>query len=184
MNPREAWQRARAAWQGFWRARNRRERNMLLAGAAACALAATYALLIAPAVTGTAALRRGLPALRQQAAQMRQLAAQAAQQKAGRKAGPEAAAAPAAADQAPLAMTRESIKASLQAAGLAADGIDVTGQTARLQFAAAAAAGLIAWLEQAQAQSLTVTDVDITMQDDGRTASGTVTLATTEEERQ
>jgi general secretion pathway protein M len=165
------------AWNAFWKARNRRERSMLMTAAAVCAFGMLYVLLIDPAVTGTASLSKSLPLLRQQAAQMRQLATQMSQQPRQAVQQTESAPAP------PLASTREAFVASLRAAGLSANGIDIDERGVRLQFASVPSIGLIAWLEQAQAQHFFVADAQIDMLSND-TAKASLTLTKTEEEQQ
>jgi general secretion pathway protein M len=172
----DSFTRAGDAWNAFWKARNRRERSMLMTAAAVCVFGILYVLLIDPAVNGTASLSKSLPLLRQQAAQMRQLATQVSQQ-------PRQETVSDSEPAAPLSLTREALDASLKGAGLSASGIDISERGVRLQFASVAPAGLIAWLEQAQAQRLTVTETQIDMQSN-ETAKASVTLTKTEEERQ
>lgn len=168
--------RANDAWTVFWKARNRRERSMLMTAAAVCVFGLLYVLLIDPAVNGTASLRKSLPLLRQQAAQMRQLAAQVSRQPAQQtQEGSEPAP--------PFTLTREALEASLRAAGLNANGIDVDERGARLQFASAPPSSLLAWLEQAQSQQLAVADAQIDMLS-SETAKASLTLTRKEEEQQ
>lgn len=168
--------RANDAWNAFWKARNRRERSMLMAAAAVCAFGLLYALLIDPAVNGTASLRKSLPLLRQQTAQMRQLAAQLPQKSKQKQQGEGE-------PVQPLVLTREALDASLKRAGLHAGGIDVSERGVRLQFASAPPAGLIAWLEQAQGQHLSVMEAQIDMLSN-EAAKASLTMTKTEEERQ
>src|SRR5688572_5480485 len=84
----------------FWSERNKREQNMLLAAAAVVVLGLAYALLIDPALSGRNDLEEKLPALRQQAAEVRALTRDASTLRAK------------AATPVPL-VTRESIEASL-----------------------------------------------------------------------
>jgi general secretion pathway protein M len=169
----------RETWNGFWKARNRRERSMLIAALAVCVFGGLYVLLIDPAVNGTSSLRKSLPLLRQQAAQMRQLAQQLSRQPAApHEESVESEPA------VPIALTRESVDASLKAAGLNATGVDVSESGMRLQFASVPPAGLIAWLEQAQAQQLSVSEAEIDIPAEGEMAKANVTLTKTEEERQ
>lgn len=180
MTARDSLGRMSHAWNAFWKARNRRERSMLIAALAVCVFGALYALTIDPAVSGTDSLRKSLPLLRQQAAQMRQLAQQLSRQ----PVAPPREAAAEGEPPAPIAMTRESVDASLKLAGLSAAGIDVSESGMRLQFASVPPAGLIAWLEQAQGQQLSVSEAQIDIPAEGEMAKASVTLTKTEEERQ
>jgi general secretion pathway protein M len=179
MTPANTITRASDAWTAFWKARNRRERSMLIAAMAVCVLGAVYALLIDPAVSGAASLHKSLPLLRQQATQMRQLAAQLEQQSEQR---PDHFAQDA--PPPPLSLTREAIDASLKHAGLTATGIDATEGSARLQFASVSLVGLIAWLEHAQGQDLPVAEADIETLPNSENAKAIVTLTQSGGERQ
>lgn len=179
MKPKDSIEQARMVWNAFWKARNRRERSMLITAMVVCVFGALYVSLIDPAVNGTASLHKSLPLLRQQATQMRQLAQQLARQPASQQ-KTQADGEPAA----PIELTRESIDASLKGAGLNAAAIDVDERGVRLQFAAAPPAALIAWLEQAQAQQFSVSEAEIDMSAGSEAAAkASVALIKTEEER-
>jgi general secretion pathway protein M len=175
--------RAGDAWAAFWKVRNRRERSMLVAAMVVCVLGAVYVLLIDPAVSGASSLRKSLPLLRQQAAQVRQLAGQLAQQSEQRpdrrfEQDQDAQPAP------PLALSGEAIQASLKRVGLNATGVEAAEGSARLQFTSVSLVGLIAWLEQAQGQDLPIAEADIQTLPNSETAKATVTLTQRGEERQ
>ncbi|MCS6944855.1 MAG: type II secretion system protein GspM [Sutterellaceae bacterium] len=93
----------------FWQERAPREKALLLTAAAVLLGALIYLLLIEPAVTGIARLQRGLPAARQQAAQLEALLAEVKSLKAR----------PPVATLSPQE-TRAAIEKSLGAAGLKA----------------------------------------------------------------
>jgi general secretion pathway protein M len=190
MRVRQTVTRANDAWNAFWRARNWRERSMLMTAAVVCVFGLLYVLLIDPAVSGTASLSKSLPLLRQQAAQMRQLATQVTQQAQEQpRAQSKSQADTQAETQAngepvpPLTLTRDAIDASLKRAGLSAAGISVSERGVQLQFASTPPAGLIAWLEQVEAQQLSVSEAQIDMLSN-EAAKASVTLTKTEEERQ
>ncbi|MDB5798664.1 MAG: type secretion system protein [Paucimonas sp.] len=149
----------------FWSAREPRERKLLAWGLAALLLAALYLLLIDPALTGRAQLRKDLPALRQQVTQMQSMAR-------------ELEKAPAAADAAQAApATRESLEASLAPAGLKAQSITVTGEIIRIQMNGVSFAALVGWLEQAAKNSgITVVESSIVAQTQPDTVNATLTL--------
>jgi general secretion pathway protein M len=117
-----------------WNARTEQERKFLATGAAVVLLAIVYAIFIGPAITGRAALRRSLPELRQQAARLQGLAAEASQL--AHQATPQV-----------TPMSQDSLTASLAARGLKADSVTMTGEYARLQFKGASFAGLVTWLD-------------------------------------
>jgi general secretion pathway protein M len=157
--------------QTFWLARDARERKMLAAAILICMFGAIYALAIDPALTGRTLLKRDLPRLRQQAAQMRQLSSQATQL----AAMPKTSSAP---------LTRSTIEASLKQAGLNAAEIVVSDRNVRLQFSAAPFDVLLGWLEQMQAQQLFASDVDIALISNTNTAKATISLVQRQEEQQ
>jgi general secretion pathway protein M len=125
----------------FWEARDRRERRMLLVAAIVVALALFYLLLIDPALSGRADLEKRLPVLRQQAAEVQAMA---------REAGSLATADNAAAVP-PL--TRESLESSLEARGLKARNVSVSGELAKVQLEAVSFASTVDWLNELQKSS-------------------------------
>jgi general secretion pathway protein M len=125
---------ARGRATAYWLARTEQERKYLAAGGAVVLLALLYSLLIDPALTGRAQLKRALPELRQQAAQMQALAAEAS----ALAAEPKTQVTP---------MTRESLAASLTARGLSPQSLAMTGEFAKLQLSGVSFANLMAWLD-------------------------------------
>lgn len=117
-----------------WLARTEQERRYLAIGGAVAALALVYALFIAPALAGRARLEQELPQLRTENAQLRAMAAEAAEL--ARQ--PVLQVAP---------MTRESLTASLTAMSLTAQSVAMTGEFARLQFSGVSFANLASWLD-------------------------------------
>jgi general secretion pathway protein M len=118
----------------YWVARTDQERKFLAAGAAVLLLALVYLLLVAPALEGRAQLRRSLPQLRQQAAQLQALA-----QEASALNGQPVPQVP--------PMTRETLLASLATHGLTAQPPSMTGEYAKLQLSNASFANLVMWLD-------------------------------------
>src|SRR3954468_4703605 len=100
----------RASALVYWAGRTDQERKFLGAGAAVVVLALAWSVLVAPALDGRAQLRRALPQLRQQAAQLQALTQQA-KALAGQPAQPVPP------------MTREALTASLTARGLTAQSL-------------------------------------------------------------
>ena len=118
----------------WWLARTDQERKFLTIGGAVVLVSLVYALLLAPAIEGRDSLRRSLPALRQQAAQMQTLAAEAS----------TLAASPA--PQVPP-MTSDALNASMAQRGLKAGSVTMTGEYAKIQFNGVSFANLVSWLD-------------------------------------
>ncbi|CAN7629179.1 type II secretion system protein GspM [Massilia sp. LjRoot122] len=118
----------------YWLARTDQERKFLTIGAVVVLVSLVYALLLAPAIEGRDTLRRSLPALRQQAAQLQTLAAEAS----------TLAANPA--PQVPP-MTSDALSASMAQRGLKAGSITMTGEYAKVQLNDVSFANLVAWLD-------------------------------------
>ena len=123
----------RAGAEQFWQARTEQERKFLSVGGAVVGLALAYAVLVAPAMEGRVKLRKELPQLRQQEAELQALALQAAALKGQHTV-------------APPAMTRDSLTASLAARSLTAQSVAITGEYARLQLNNVSFPGLMDWL--------------------------------------
>lgn len=124
----------RASASGFWLERSEQERRMLAVGGAVVGLALFYSLLVAPALDGREQLRKSLPLLRQEVAELQAMARTAA----------ELAARPPV--QAPP-MSRDALNASLNAAGLKPQSLNLTGDYARLELKGVAFAALVVWLD-------------------------------------
>jgi general secretion pathway protein M len=120
--------------QTWWLGRTDQERKFLAVGAGVTAVALVYALLLAPALEGRDTLRDALPELRQQAAQLQTLAAEAQ----GLAASP--------APQVPP-MTQEALVASMAQRSLVAGSITMTGEYAKIQFNGVSFANLMTWLD-------------------------------------
>jgi len=130
----------------YWIARSEQERKFLAVGAAVVLLALLYLVLLAPALEGREQLRRSLPELRQQAAQLQTLAGEA-----------QALGAQPAIEVAPL--TRDALASTMTARGLDPASLTVTGEFARVQLNNVSFANVIAWLDAQRRDSrLTVQD--------------------------
>jgi len=130
----------------YWIARSEQERKFLAVGAAVVLLALLYLVLLAPALEGREQLRRSLPELRQQAAQLQTLAGEA-----------QALAAQPAIEVAPL--TRDALASTMTARGLDPASLTITGEFARVQLNNVSFANVIAWLDAQRRDSrLTVQD--------------------------
>jgi len=137
----------------FWDARAERERQFLAVAALVLVLALIYLIGIEPAITGREELRRTLPVLHQQSAQMHQMAQ-------------ELAAIPGAENRHDV--TRELIETALTGNGLKAQNLSVNDGIVRAQFAGVAMSGLQAWLLELQKSSaLFVEEIKITAQEGG-----------------
>lgn len=126
---------ARDRFAVMWLARTEQERKFLTVGAIILGLAFFYLTLLAPAIEGRAALKRSLPALRQQAAQLRTMADEAR----------------ALASQTPPQvppLSREGITSSLATRGLTPKDLSVTGNYAKFQLENVAFANLMAWIDE------------------------------------
>lgn len=121
----------------FWAARDARERAMLTVAAAVAVFGLFYALLIAPALNGRNQLNKNLPELRQQVAQLQALSKEAAAYS-GQPAPPA------------MAMSKESIEASLAGKGLKPQSVMLTGELAKVQLATASFTGTLEWLDDMQ----------------------------------
>jgi general secretion pathway protein M len=147
-----------------WLARTEQERRVLVIGGAIAAALLVYALCIAPAVSGRAQLEKTLPQLRQDAAQMRAMAAEAA----------DLARQPA---QQVQPITRDSVAASLAAVSITPVSLAVTGETARIQLAGVSFPNLVGWLDaQRRDARLAVQEATITAQEPAGHVDATLTL--------
>jgi general secretion pathway protein M len=134
----------------LWLARTEQERRFLAIGGAVVLLALLYLLLIDPALEGRAQLRRQLPQLRQQAAELQAMA-----QEAGNLArAPSTQVAP---------LTRETVSTSLTGRGLTPQSLSMTGEYIKLQLNNVSFASLVTWLdEQRRANRVLVQDAAVT----------------------
>lgn len=128
----------------FIAARDARERKMLMVGLLAVVLALVYLLLLEPALSGRAQLRKSLPGLHQQVAQMRELADQARELSKSVGAPQNAP---------PGAPTREGISASLARASLSAKSVSVSGDFIKVELQQVPFDRVVSWLEDLQSAS-------------------------------
>jgi general secretion pathway protein M len=137
------------SWSAFWTGRNPRERMLLAAAAMAVAAGVLYILLMAPALTGREQLKKNLPVLRQQVAQMQMMSKEV-----GSISGKVAPAV------API--SRETLEAALARKGLKPQNLTLSGETARVQMTSVSFAGVIDWLDEMQKTALlSVIDANI-----------------------
>ncbi|KQQ32630.1 general secretion pathway protein GspM [Duganella sp. Leaf126] len=148
----------------FWLARTEQERKLLAVGGVVVVLGLFYGVLLDPALSGRARLATELPLARQQAAEMQQLAREAAALR-----GQNAVA--------PPPMTRDSLAASLAAQGLGTPTVNITGEYARIQLTNVPFAAVVAWLEAARVDSrIAVQDANFVAQDVAGMVNGNITL--------
>ncbi|GJJ05484.1 hypothetical protein RugamoR64_60220 [Duganella rhizosphaerae] len=148
----------------FWSERTEQERKFLGIGGAVLGLAVFYSLLIAPALDGGAKLRKSLPELRQQAAELQALALEAAALRGQNTI-------------APAPMTREMLNAGLTARGLVTQSVSVTGEYAKVQMNGVSFPGLMAWLDAIRTESrIAVSEANISAQDTAGMVNATLTL--------
>lgn len=143
-------QKLQASAQAFWQERTEQERRMLSIGGVVLGLGLFYGVLIDPAVEGRAKLRKDLPALRQQAAELQAL---------GRTAMELKARTPIQANRA----TNDTLNAGLAANGLKASTLTISGELVKLEVKGAPFAAIAAWLDTVRrTDAITVQDANIT----------------------
>jgi general secretion pathway protein M len=154
----------RGSASAAWNARTDQERKFLTGGGAVVLLALLYTLLVAPAVEGRARLQRALPDLRQQAAQLQALGAEAA----ALAREPVAPVTP---------MTRETLAASLRTRGLTPESLAMTGEFAKLRLTGVSFANLVAWLDAERRENrVTLQDATVSAQTPAGQVDATLTL--------
>lgn len=148
----------------YWIARTEQERKFLIVGGLVAALALFYLVLLEPALEGREQLRRSLPELRQQAAQLEALAGEA------RAAASEPA-------PAVTPVTNESLTASMAGSGLKPASLSVSGEFTKVQLNNVSFANLMAWLDAQRRESrLMVQDAQFSAQTALGQVDATLTL--------
>lgn len=156
--------RARDTAVAFWSDRSVRERKQLLLMATVIVLALLYLLLVVPALSGRAQLRKSLPELRQKSADMQLLVR-------------EAATLSATVVPPPILLSKESVDAALGGHGLKAQSIVVTEDVVRVQLNAASFSSLVDWLADVQkTMRLSVIDASIVAMPTVDSVNATLTL--------
>jgi general secretion pathway protein M len=164
LNTQTSLQQAHTAANAFWNDRSLRERKQWVAIGSVILLALIYLLLIDPALSGRAQLSKSLPELRQKAADMQQLAR-------------EAALLSATVPALPPPLSKEGIETSLAARGLKAQSVIVTDEVLRLQLNATSFAALVDWLGESQKSlRLSVVDATVAAQPGSDVVNATLTL--------
>lgn len=151
-------------FEHFWMARVQRERNMLIICALFILAAIIYGFFVSPALSGRAQLRKDLPVLNQQLAQINDLS----QQQSKLNGSLSELVTPVARDQLDESLTRRGIKAQT---------ISVTDDVIRVQIPSAAYANLMEWLvEMQKASRLTVEEAKLVALLENGQVSATLTL--------
>lgn len=147
-----------------WRERSEQERRLLALGALVFTLVALNALLVGPALDGRARLRKEMPALRQEAAEIQTMARQAAEL--------------ARQTPAPVApMSQDGLIRSLAAQGMTAQSLGMAGESARVQLSGVPFASLMHWLDALRRDSrVAAQDVAIVAQPEAGIVNATLTL--------
>lgn len=157
-------QEMRQSARAFWNDRTPQERRLLAIGGAVAALALIYALLLEPAIEGRAQLAKGLPAMRQQVAELQAMTA-------------EASGIAQAASQPVAPATQASVEASLGRQGLKAGNLSVSGEYIRVQFSGVPFPALAAWLDDARrGMRLNVTEASVSGLPQAGTVDASLTL--------
>lgn len=148
----------------YWNARTTQEQKFLAVGGGVVLLALVYSLFIGPAVEGRSNLQKALPELRQQAAQVQAMAAEA--QALSGTGAPQV-----------VPMTQESLTASLGARSIKPESITMTGEFAKVQVKEVAFANLVTWLDAQRRESrIMVQDMELAGQGAEGMVGGTLTL--------
>jgi general secretion pathway protein M len=148
----------------FLAQRNERERRLLAWAAIVVALGLVYALLIDPALSGRVQLRKSLPALQQQVAELQALAREAAELS-GKTAAPAAP------------VSRASLESTLARNGLSAQNLVLSGDLIKLQLSAVPFSGVVSWLGELQTSArIGVTEASITALAEPGTVNASLTL--------
>jgi len=121
----------------FWAMRDAHERRLLRVAAAAIIAALYYLLLLAPALAGRESVKRELPLLHDQVAQLQALSGEA-----------RALDGLTVADVA--AMSKETLTAALATHGLKAQNVNMMGETAQIQLKGVSFANILSCLNELQ----------------------------------
>lgn len=137
----------------FWEARQQRERRYLQAAALVFAVTLVYLVAIDPALSGREELKKSLPILHQQVAQMQQYAQQLA-------------ALPSADNR--HEVSRELVETAMSHTGMKAQTLSVNDSVVRAQISSTSMSALQTWLIEMQKTSgLFVEEIKITALDGG-----------------
>lgn len=133
----------------FWSARDARERVILSLGAGVVVFTLIYLSFIDPALTGREQLRKSLPVLRQQVAQLQALSKEAA----ALSANPAVVVA---------VVSKELIEGAMARKGIKSQNVVLSGDQVKVQLEAVSFANTLDWLEEMQTTArLIVVDANI-----------------------
>lgn len=142
----------RAAAATWWGARTEQEQRMLSIGGAVVAFGLVWGVLVDPALTGRDKLKKELPRLNQQVAELQALAGEASQLAANPPAQPQS-------------LSKDGVGARLQASGLTPQNLAVTGEYIKVEFKGVPFAGLVTWLDaMRREQRVAVQEGEVTQQ--------------------
>lgn len=156
-----------ATWTTFWEARNARERSVLTIAGGLLLLLLVWLWLIDPALQGRAQLKKTLPALHAQLAQLQALTKQSAAlpaasseaNSAANSAGTTSASTTSASTP---SLSRSLLESSLARKGMKAQTLEINGELVQMKFSGVSFAALIAWLGEMQAAAqLAVNDATV-----------------------
>lgn len=145
MNP------VRTSLKEFWDGRNARERIVLSLAGGLLLLLLVWLWLIDPAWQGRAQLKKTLPAMHAQLAQLQALTKQAA-----------ALPAASASTNTSTALARPMLESSLARKGIRVQTLEINGELVRMKLSGVSFAALVGWLGEMQASAqLTVNDASV-----------------------
>jgi len=143
-----------ATWTPFWEARNARERSVLTIAGGLLLLLLVWLWLIDPALQGRKQLKKTLPALHAQLAQLQALTKEAAALPAANSADTPSEGTP--------SLSRSLLESSLARKGIKAQTLEINGELVRMKLSGVSFATLIAWLGEIQAAAqLAVNDATV-----------------------
>lgn len=151
-----------ATWTSFWEARNARERSVLTIAGGLLLLLLVWLWLIDPALQGRAQLKKTLPALHAQLAQLQALTKEAAALPAASSAASSAANSAGTPSEGTPSLSRSLLESSLARKGIKAQTLEINGELVQMKLSGVSFATLIAWLGEMQAAAqLAVNDATV-----------------------
>lgn len=143
-----------ATGASFWEARSARERSVLTIAGGLLLLVLVWLWLFDPALHGRAQLKKTLPALHAQLAQLQALTKEAAALPAANSAGTTSEGTP--------SLSRSLLESSLARKGIKAQTLEINGELVQMKLSDVSFAALIAWLGEMQvAAQLAVNDATV-----------------------
>ena len=151
-----------ATWTSFWEARNARERSVLTIAGGLLLLLLVWLWLIDPALQGRAQLKKTLPALHAQLAQLQALTKEAAALPAASSEAKSAANSAGTPSASTPSLSRSLLESSLARKGMKAQTLEINGELVQMKFSDVSFSALIAWLGEMQvAAQLAVNDATV-----------------------